>query len=236
MAHRGRAYLEQRNKVEPGRSYPVREALDLVVSTGRAKFDETVDVAIRLGVNPKHADQMVRGSVVLPNGLGKTIRVLVFAKGDKEREALEAGADYAGSDDLIEKIRGGWLEFDRVVATPDMMGTVGKLGKILGPRGLMPNPKVGTVTFDIKQAVTELKAGQVEFRVDKAGIVHSPLGKVSFGSEKLMENLLALIDSTIKLKPASSKGTYLRNISLATTMGPGVKVDTLDVRNSLRSL
>lgn len=236
MAQRGKAYLEQRSKVEPGRSYPVREAVDLVVSTGRAKFDETVDVAIRLGVNPKHADQMVRGSVVLPHGLGKTIRVLVFAKGEKEREALEAGADYAGSDDMIEKIQGGWLEFDRVVATPDMMGAVGKLGKILGPRGLMPNPKVGTVTFDIKQAVTELKAGQVEFRVDKAGILHSPLGKVSFGTDKLMDNLLALIDSTIKLKPASSKGTYLRNISIATTMGPGVKVDTLDVRNSLRSL
>lgn len=236
MAQRGKAYLEQRSKVEPGRSYPVREAVDLVVSTGRAKFDETVDVAIRLGVNPKHADQMVRGSVVLPNGLGKTIRVLVFAKGEKEREALEAGADYAGADDMIEKIQGGWLEFDRVVATPDMMGAVGKLGKILGPRGLMPNPKVGTVTFDIKHAVTELKAGQVEFRVDKAGILHSPVGKVSFGTDKLMENLLALIDSTIKLKPASSKGTYLRNISIATTMGPGVKVDTLDVRNSLRSV
>ncbi|MCK9229928.1 MAG: 50S ribosomal protein L1 [Syntrophales bacterium] len=236
MAHRGKSYLEQRKKVEPGRSYPVREAVEIVVSTGRAAFDETVDVAIRLGVNPKHADQMVRGSVVLPNGLGKSIRVLVFAKGDKEREAVEAGADYAGSDDLIEKIQGGWLEFDRVVATPDMMGAVGKLGKILGPRGLMPNPKVGTVTFDVKQAVTELKAGQVEFRVDKAGIVHSSVGKVSFGTEKLMENLLALIDSTIKLKPATSKGTYLRNISLATTMGPGVKVDTLDVRNSLRSV
>ncbi|MDD5475651.1 MAG: 50S ribosomal protein L1 [Syntrophales bacterium] len=236
MAKKGKAYLEERKKVEPGKSYPIREAVELVVSTGRAKFDETVDIAVRLGVNPKHADQMVRGSVVLPNGLGKTVRVLVFAKGEKEREAVEAGADYAGSDDLIDKIKDGWLEFDRVVATPDMMGTVGKLGKILGPRGLMPNPKVGTVTFDVKQAVTELKAGQVEFRVDKAGIVHSPVGKVSFGVDKLVENILALIETTIKLKPASSKGTYLKNISLATTMGPGIKVDAVDVRNSLRAV
>ncbi len=235
MTQRGKLYLEQRKKVEPGRSYSLREAVELIVSTTRAKFDETVDVAIRLGVNPKHADQMVRGSVVLPNGLGKTVRVLVFAKGEKEREAEEAGADYVGSDDLVEKIKEGWLEFDRVVATPDMMGTVGKLGKILGPRGLMPNPKVGTVTFDVKQAVTELKAGQVEFRVEKAGIVHSPVGKVSFGADKLIENILALIESIMKLKPASSKGTYLKNISIATTMGPGVKVDTVDVRNNLKA-
>lgn len=235
MTQRGKLYLEQRKKVEPGRNYSLREAVELVVSTARAKFDETVDVAIRLGVNPKHADQMVRGSVVLPNGLGKTVRVLVFAKGEKEREAREAGADYVGSDDLVEKIKGGWLEFDRVVATPDMMGTVGKLGKILGPRGLMPNPKVGTVTFDVKQAVTELKAGQVEFRVEKAGIVHSPVGKVSFGADKLIENILALIEAIMKLKPASSKGTYLKNISIATTMGPGVRVDTVDVRNNLKA-
>ncbi|HET57566.1 MAG TPA: 50S ribosomal protein L1 [Deltaproteobacteria bacterium] len=235
MTQRGKLYLEQRKKVEPGKSYTLREAVELIVSTTRAKFDETVDVAIRLGVNPKHADQMVRGSVVLPNGLGKTVRVLVFAKGEKEREAQEAGADYVGSDDLVEKIKEGWLEFDRVVATPDMMGTVGKLGKILGPRGLMPNPKVGTVTFDVKQAVTELKAGQVEFRVEKAGIVHSPVGKVSFGADKLIENILALIESIMKLKPASSKGTYLKNISIATTMGPGVKVDTVDVRNNLKA-
>ncbi|OPL16522.1 MAG: 50S ribosomal protein L1 [delta proteobacterium MLS_D] len=235
MTQRGNLYLEQRKKVEPGRNYSLREAVELVVSTARAKFDETVDVAIRLGVNPKHADQMVRGSVVLPNGLGKTVRVLVFAKGEKEREAQEAGADHVGSDDLVEKIKEGWLEFDRVVATPDMMGTVGKLGKILGPRGLMPNPKVGTVTFDVKQAVTELKAGQVEFRVEKAGIVHSPVGKVSFGADKLIENILALIEAIMKLKPASSKGTYLKNISIATTMGPGVRVDTVDVRNNLKA-
>ena len=234
MAHVGKGYTEQRAKVEPGKRYALKEAVEMVVSTGRAKFDETVDVAIRLGVNPKHADQMVRGSVVLPNGLGKTVRVLVFAKGEKEKEARDAGADYVGADDMVEKIKEGWLEFDRVVATPDMMGSVGKLGKILGPRGLMPNPKVGTVTFDVKGAVTELKAGQVEFRVEKAGIVHSPVGKVSFGADKLTENILALIETTIKLKPASSKGTYLKNISLSTTMGPGVKVDTMDVRNNLK--
>jgi len=235
MSSRGKNYLAEREKVEPATRYTLREAVELVVSTARAKFDETVDAALRLGVNPKHADQMVRGSVVLPHGLGKSVSVLVFAKGDKEKEALDAGADYTGSDDLIEKIKGGWLEFDRVVATPDMMGSVGKLGKILGPRGLMPNPKVGTVTFDVKNAVQELKAGKVEFRVERAGIVHSPVGKVSFGSEKLVDNILALIDTIVKLKPASSKGTYLKTISLSTTMGPGVKVDTVDVRNTLRT-
>ena len=198
---------------------------------GRAKFDETVDAAIRLGVNPAHADQMVRGSVVLPHGLGKSVRVLVFAKGEKEREALEAGADVVGSDDIVEKIKGGWLDFDRVVATPDMMGSVGKLGKILGPRGLMPNPKVGTVTFDVGKAVQELKAGKVEFRVEKAGIVHCPIGKASFGAEKLTENFLALLEMVIKLKPASSKGLYIRSVSLSTVMGPGAKVDPLAVRN-----
>lgn len=235
MSNKGKGYLEERNKVESGKRYPLEEAVELAVSTARAKFDETVDVAIKLGVNPKHADQMIRGSVVLPNGLGKSVKVLVFAKGDKEREALEAGADFAGSDDLIEKIKGGWLEFDRVVATPDMMGSVGKLGKVLGPRGLMPNPKVGTVTFDIKNAVDELKAGKVEFRVEKTGIVHSPVGKVSFGPTKLSENILALVESIMKLKPASSKGTYLKAISLSTTMGPGVKVDPVDVRNALKA-
>jgi large subunit ribosomal protein L1 len=177
---------------------------------------------------------MVRGSVVLPNGLGKTVKVLVFAKGDKEGEAIEAGADFTGSDELIEKIKGGWLGFDRVIATPDMMGSVGKLGKILGPRGLMPNPKVGTVTFSVANAVTEMKAGKVAFRVEKAGIVHSPVGKVSFGADKLYENVLSLLGTIIKLKPASSKGTYLRSISLSTTMGPGIKVDPLDVRNLLK--
>lgn len=235
MPKRSKLYLEVKKKVEPGKAYPLREAVELVLQTARAKFDETVDIAVRLGVNPKHADQMVRGSVVLPNGLGKAVRVLVFAKGEKEREATEAGADYVGSDDLVEKIKDGWLEFDRVVATPDMMGTVGKLGKILGPRGLMPNPKVGTVTFDVKHAVEELKAGQVEFRTEKAGIVHSPVGKVSFGTDKLVENILVFVETINRLKPASSKGTYLKNISLAATMGPGIKVDTIDVRNSLRA-
>lgn len=231
MSGKGKSFIEVKKNVEPGKRYALREAVELVVGTKRVKFDETVDAAIRLGVNPQHADQMVRGSVVLPNGLGKSVRVLVFAKGEKEKEALDAGADIVGLEDVIEKIKGGWLEFDRVVATPDMMGSVGKLGKILGPRGLMPNPKVGTVTFDVGKAVNELKAGKVEFRVEKAGIVHSPVGKVSFGVEKLYENITALIEAIIKLKPASSKGTYLKSISLSTTMGPGIKVDPLDVRN-----
>ncbi len=233
---RGKKYLEERSKVEPGKRYPLKEAVELAISAARTKFDETADVAIKLGVNPKHADQMIRGSVVLPHGLGKTVKVLVFAKGDKEREALDAGADFAGSDDLIEKVKSGWMEFDRVVATPDMMGTVGKLGKILGPRGLMPNPKVGTVTFDVKGAVEELKAGKVEFRVEKAGIVHSPVGKASFGTDKLAENILAVVESILKLKPASSKGTYLKAISLSTTMGPGVSIDPMDARNILRAV
>jgi large subunit ribosomal protein L1 len=231
MAKRGKKYVEAAQKIEAGKRYPVNEAMGLVVATARAKFDETVDAAVRLGVNPAHADQMVRGSVVLPNGLGKTVRVLVFAKGEKEKEALEAGADVVGSDEVIEKIKGGWLEFDRVIATPDMMGNVGKLGKILGPRGLMPNPKVGTVTFDVGRTVQELKAGKVEFRVEKAGIVHCPIGKASFGAEKLAENFLALLEMIIKLKPASSKGIYLKSIALSTVMGPGVKVDPLAVRN-----
>jgi large subunit ribosomal protein L1 len=231
MFKRGKSFIEAKKKVEAGKRYTLKEAVEIVINTARAKFDETVDAAIRLGVNPQHADQMVRGSVVLPNGLGKSVRVLVFAKGEKEKEAVEAGADIVGSDDIIEKIKGGWLEFDRVIATPDVMGNVGNLGKILGPRGLMPNPKVGTVTFDVAKAVQELKAGKVEFRVEKAGIVHSPVGKVSFGTEKLYENISALLEVIMKLKPASSKGTYLKSISLSTTMGPGVKVDPLDVRN-----
>lgn len=231
MAKRGKSYLESRQKVERGKRHTLKDAVDLVVASARTRFDETVDAAIRLGVNPAHADQMVRGSVVLPNGLGKSVRVLVFAKGEKEKEAVEAGADIIGTDDVVERIKNGWLEFDRVVATPDMMGSVGKLGKILGPRGLMPNPKVGTVTFDVAKAVNELKAGKVEFRVEKAGIVHSPVGKVSFGSEKLLENVTALIETIVKLKPASSKGTYLKSISISTTMGPGIKVDPLEVRN-----
>ncbi len=231
MSKRGKKYLEARKRVETAKRYTIQEAMELVVGTARAKFDETVDAAVRLGVNPAHADQMVRGSVVLPNGLGKSVRVLVFAKGEKEKEALEAGADVVGSDEVIEKIKGGWLEFDRVIATPDMMGSVGKLGKILGPRGLMPNPKVGTVTFDVARTVQELKAGKVEFRVEKAGIVHCPIGKVSFGAEKLAGNFLALIETIVKLKPASSKGIYIRNIAISSVMGPGMKVDPLSVRS-----
>jgi large subunit ribosomal protein L1 len=232
MSRRGKRILAARAKVEPTRRYTLKEATEMVVSMANSKFDETVDAAVRLGVNPAHADQMVRGSVVLPNGLGKTVRVLVFAKGEKEKEALDAGADLVGSDEIIEKIKGGWFEFDRVVATPDMMGAVGKIGKILGPRGLMPNPKVGTVTFDVANAVKELKAGKVEFRVEKAGIVHSPVGKVSFGAEKLRENIMALLETIIKLKPAASKGTYVKSVALSSTMGAGVKVDPLDIKNA----
>src|SRR3989339_217754 len=231
MSKRGKKYLAARQKIDAANRYPVQEAMELVVGSTTDKFDQTVDAAIRLGVNPAHADQMVRGSVILPNGLGKKVRVLVFAKGEKEKEALDAGADFVGADDMVEKIKGGWLDFDRVIATPDMMGNVGKLGKILGPRGLMPTPKVGTVTFDVANAVGELKAGRVEFRVEKAGVVHCPVGKVSFGAEKLKENFLALLEMVVKLKPASSKGIYLRSISLSSVMGPGVKVDPLSVRN-----
>lgn len=232
MLRRGKRIRAAKAKVEPTKRYTLKEATEMIVSMAGAKFDETVDAAVRLGVNPAHADQMVRGSVVLPNGLGKKVRVLVFAKGDKEKEALEAGADLVGNEEIIEKIKGGWLEFDRVIATPDMMGGVGKIAKILGPRGLMPNPKVGTVTFDIANAVKELKAGKVEFRVEKAGIVHSPVGKVSFGPEKLGENINALLETIIKLKPASSKGTYIKSISISSTMGAGVKVDPLDIKSS----
>ena len=230
MVRKGKRILAAKAKVEPGKRYSLKEASEIVASTAATKFDETVDAAIRLGVNPAHADQMVRGSVVLPHGLGKTVRILVFAKGEKEKEALEAGADLVGNDDIIEKIKGGWMEFDRVIATPDMMGSVGKIGKILGPRGLMPNPKVGTVTFEVANAVKELKAGKVEFRVEKAGIVHSPVGKVSFGAEKLSENVSALLETIIKLKPASSKGTYIKSISISSTMGVGVRIDPLDIK------
>lgn len=231
MLRRGKRILAAKAKVEPGKRYTLKEATEMVVAMAGVKFDETVDAAVRLGVNPAHADQMVRGSVVLPNGLGKTVRVLVFAKGDKEKEALEAGADLVGNDEVIEKIKGGWLEFDRVIATPDMMGSVGKIAKILGPRGLMPNPKVGTVTFEVANAVKELKAGKVEFRVEKAGIVHSPVGKVSFGAEKLSGNVSALLETIIKLKPASSKGIYIKSIALSSTMGAGVRIDPLEIKN-----
>lgn len=232
MLRRGKRIIAAKAKVEPTKRYTLKEATEMIVSMPGAKFDETVDAAVRLGVNPAHADQMVRGSVVLPNGLGKKVRVLVFAKGDKEKEAQDAGADLVGNDEIIEKIKGGWLDFDRVIATPDMMGSVGKIAKILGPRGLMPNPKVGTVTFDIANAVKELKAGKVEFRVEKAGIIHSPVGKISFGAEKLSENVNALLEIIIKLKPASSKGTYIKSIAISSTMGAGVRIDPLDIKSA----
>jgi large subunit ribosomal protein L1 len=215
--------------VDRNKSYPLQEGLELVKSAAFAKFDETVDLAVRLGVDPRHADQMVRGAVVLPNGLGKDVRVLVFAKGEKEKEAREAGADYVGADDLVAKIQEGWFDFDTAIATPDMMGVVGKIGKLLGPRGLMPNPKVGTVTFDVGRAVKESKSGKVEFRVEKAGIVHAPVGKASFAADVLKENLLALVDALVKAKPSAAKGTYIKKISVSSTMGPGVKLDIADV-------
>lgn len=234
MGKKGKKYIEARKKVDRTKKYELEEAVRLVTETSHARFDETVDIAIRLGVNPKKADQMVRGTVVLPHGTGKTSRVLVFAKGEKAKEAQDAGADYIGAEDLAEKIQGGWLDFDKAVATPDMMGQVGKLGKILGPRGLMPNPKVGTVTFDVGRAVKEIKGGKVEFRVEKAGIVHAPLGKISFGAEKLTENARSLLEVVMRAKPPTSKGVYLRGIALSTTMGPGIKVDPLEARNLLK--
>ncbi|MCF6289715.1 MAG: 50S ribosomal protein L1 [Desulfobacterales bacterium] len=230
MARRGKNYKKVTADIDTSRLYTVEEGIDQALHSSYAKFDESVDIAIRLGVDPRHADQMVRSSVVLPNGTGREIRVLVFAKGDKEKEALEAGADYAGGDDLVAKIQGGWLEFDRTVATPDMMATVGKIGRILGPRNLMPNAKLGTVTFDVARVVGEIKAGKVDFKVDKAGVVHAMLGKVSFGREKLQENILAFIDKIVQLKPSTSKGIYMRSVSLSTTMGPGIKIDPLDAR------
>jgi large subunit ribosomal protein L1 len=216
-------------KVDRSKSYPLTDGIELVKSAAFAKFDETVDLAVKLGVDPRHADQMVRGAVVLPNGLGKTVRVLVFAKGEKEREAREAGADYVGADDLVAKIQGGWFDFDTAIATPDMMGVVGKIGKLLGPRGLMPNPKVGTVTFDVARAVNESKSGKVEFRVEKAGIVHAPVGKVSFSAETLRQNVVALVEALQKAKPAAAKGTYMKKVSVSSTMGPGVNIDLAEI-------
>ncbi len=231
---RAKKYLAAKAKLETEKTYTLDEGLDLVPETATANFDETVDVSGRLGVNPKHPEQMVRGSVVLPNGTGRKVRVLVFARGEKEAEAAEAGADFVGGEDMVEKVRSGWLDFDATVATPDMMGSVGKLGKILGPRGLMPNPKLGTVTFDVAKAVKDLKAGKVEFRVDKAGNIHVPIGKVSFGKDKLRENLLTLMEAVVKAKPSASKGTYLRSLYLSTTMGPGIKLDTNEMRTLTR--
>ena len=231
MARRGKSYRERAEKVDRSSRYSFDEAVALTVECARTKFDETVDIAVRLGVDPRHADQMIRGTVVLPNGTGKTVRVLVFAKGEKEKEAIDAGADYAGSDEYIEKIEKGWLEFDKTIATPDMMGTVSKLGRVLGPRGMMPNAKLGTVTFDVGKAVNDTKAGKIDFKVEKAGIVHAPVGKASFGKEKLLGNIAAFMDTIMRLKPPSSKGTYLKSIALSTSMGPGIKVDPAFVKD-----
>ncbi|MCX8026900.1 MAG: 50S ribosomal protein L1 [Thermodesulfovibrionales bacterium] len=212
-------------KVDLLKEYSIQDAIDLLKANAFAKFDETVDVAINLGVDPRKSDQMVRGTVVLPYGTGKPVRVLVFAKGEKEKEAREAGADYVGAEDMVEKIQKGWLEFDKAVATPDVMGMVGKLGKILGPRGLMPNPKLGTVTFDIAKAVQEIKAGKVEFKVEKAGILHIPVGKISFEKDKLVENLMAILKAVVRAKPQTSKGRYLKRLTISSTQGPGLKID-----------
>jgi large subunit ribosomal protein L1 len=222
--------IEAKQKVDRLRNYSLEEGIQTMLSTSFAKFDESVDLAVKLGVDPRHADQMVRGTCVLPHGTGKSLRVLVFAKGEKEKEAEDAGADFVGGEDLAKKIQDGWLEFDKAVATPDMMSVVGKLGKVLGPRGMMPNPKVGTVTFDVGKAVEELKGGKVEFRVEKAGIVHVPVGRVSFGPEKITENIKNVVETIIRLKPSASKGVYLKGVSVSTTMGPGLKLDAQELR------
>jgi len=221
----GKVARANREKVDRMRNYPLDEAMQLVKDTARSTFDETVDAAFNLGVDPRHADQMVRGAVVLPSGTGKDIRVVVFARGEKEQEARDAGADFVGNDDLAQKILDGWLDFDAAIATPDMMGVVGRLGRVLGPRGLMPNPRVGTVTFDVAKAVSEMKAGRVEFRVEKAGIVHVPIGKASFTAEQLQENFKAIAAEISRLKPAVAKGTYVKRVTVSTTMGPGIRVD-----------
>jgi len=218
-----------RDLIDRSKRYGLPEAIELLKKSGSAKFDEGLDMAIRLGVDPRKADQMIRGSCELPHGTGKSVRVLVIAKGDKLSEAKDAGADFYGGEDMIEKIQGGWLDFDRVVATPDMMGQVGKVGKVLGPRGLMPNPKVGTVTFEVQQVVTGIKAGQVEFRVDKAGILHVPVGRMSFDNKKIEENVMALVDTVRRMRPASTKGTYVKGMTLNSTMGPGVPLDVVSM-------
>jgi large subunit ribosomal protein L1 len=228
MRKTGKKFTAARKQV-PDRQHTLEDAIPLMQKVKFAKFDETVEIALRLGVDPKHADQMVRGTVVLPHGLGRTKRVLAIAGSDKQQEAQDAGADFVGGEELVDKIQGGWMDFDAVVATPDMMRAVGKLGKVLGPRGLMPNPKTGTVTFDVAKAVREIKAGKVEYRVDKTAIIHAPVGKVSFGPEKLLENARAIIDSVLKAKPAAAKGKYVRSIALSSTMGPGVRVDLASV-------
>ncbi|KMJ56303.1 50S ribosomal protein L1 [Bacillus sp. LL01] len=229
MAKKGKKYQDAVKLVDRDTAYLAEEAIELVKKTATAKFDETVEVAVRLGVDPKKADQQIRGAVVLPNGTGKTQRVLVFAKGEKAKEAEAAGADYVGEEDYINKINQGWFEFDVIVATPDMMAQVGKLGRVLGPKGLMPNPKTGTVTFDVQKAVNEIKAGKVEYRVDKAGNIHVPIGKVSFETGKLVENFTTIIETLMKAKPAAAKGTYMKNVAVASTMGPGVRVNASSI-------
>lgn len=233
MAQKGKKYAESFSAVDRDQLYDATEAIDLAKKVAYAKFDETVEIAIKLGVDPRHADQMVRGSVVLPHGTGKTVRLLAFAKGEKAKEALDAGADIAGDDELIAKVEGGWLEFDSVVATPDMMAKVGKLGRVLGPRGLMPNPKIGTVTNDMAGIVKQVKSGMVEFRVEKAGIVHVGIGKKSFDTSKLLDNMKTVMDSIVKAKPSTSKGVYVRSVALSTTMGPGIKLDVAKLLSEL---
>jgi large subunit ribosomal protein L1 len=230
MRRKGKSYVAALAKIDRNQRYSLEDGFRLIHETARAKFDETVEMAIRLGVDPRQADQNVRGTVVLPHGIGKAVRVLAFAKGEKEREAQEAGADYVGGEDLVKKITEGWLEFDKAVATPDMMAAVGRIGKVLGPRGLMPNPKTGTVTIEIGKAVKEIKAGKLEFRVDKAGNVHVPIGKAGFGAERLADNARAVLAAILRAKPASAKGNYVQGVTLSTTMGPGVKVDLAQVR------
>lgn len=230
MKKRGKKYQEAAKLVDRSKQYDITEAIALLKEAAKAKFDETVEVAFRLGVDPKHADQNIRGAVVLPHGTGRTQKVLVFAKGEKAKEAEAAGADYIGDADIIAKINDGWFDFDVIVATPDMMAEVGKLGRVLGPKGLMPNPKTGTVTFEVEKAVNEIKAGKVEYRVDKASNLHVPIGKISFDNEKLVENFNTIIDTIVKIKPQSAKGTYLRNVSITSTMGPGVKIDVSSYR------
>jgi large subunit ribosomal protein L1 len=225
MALKGKNYKRVSETVDRTKKLAFDEAVKKAVTSAYAKFDETIDIAVRLGVDPRHADQMVRGAVVLPNGIGKSVRLVVFAKGEKEKEALEAGADVSGADELIDKIQQGWLEFDKTIATPDMMSSVSKLGRVLGPRGMMPNAKLGTVTFDVGKAVKEIKAGKIEFKVEKTGIVHAPMGKVSFGPDKLVENIRAFMDIIMRMKPPASKGAYLKSIAISTTMGPGIKID-----------
>ncbi len=233
MAKAGKQHRLSVEKIDRSKKYTFEEAVQLALDCAYGKFDESVDLAVKLGVDPRHAEQMVRGTVVLPHGVGKEFRVAVFAKGEKEKEALDAGADYVGSDDLAEKVQNGWLDFDKAIATPDVMNIVGKLGRILGPRNMMPNAKLGTVTFDIAKAVKDIKAGKIDFKVEKAGIVHAPIGKVSFGVQKILENVASFIEMIQRLKPPASKGTYFRSIAISTTMGPGLKIDPPYVKDLL---